>query len=211
MTDVLTQFQTCPDGIKRLILRKYQKLTRDENLRNVNCTKWVFHAMIPDDDHKYMYAMFECDGIHCLVRTNPLYHNHILSCGVLKVRGLGLHYGIDITCDDDGTCVFQTIAPTSSLFTNEELLRITRALCNILRFMKRITRPDDQVREMLKNVSIQVQKAILMFTHKQCGPNVLAAMTPRRRVRKLDHERLSSDMIRIIQSILAPRTLMMWV
>ena len=74
------------------------------------------------------HAMFECDGIVCLVRAQA----ECIECGVVKTRGIGLQYGLEISKNE-----IRIVSPTSKSY------RIIRSLCNILHYASRITRPQD--------------------------------------------------------------------
>lgn len=196
MDDVFARFKELPNDIKRVILRKFQLLVREDNKRQVRCIQWI---RLGSPELPLLSAMFECDGVKCLITDRTI------ECGVTKERGFGLQYGLTIARTDQLT--FDTISPTSKAFTNEELKRILRALCNILSYVARITRPQDDIRDMIQAFAKQTVHKIGQQTKQRAA---LCGIAPRYHVPMRDLPALSADMRKIARSLLAPKRVMMW-
>ena len=183
--DVLQHFKALPDDLKRLILRKFQIMTKRENKREVKCLKLFVsfpqHAM----------ALFLSDGIVCLVTASKL------ECGVEKTRGLGLRYGVVLETNPSHVSI---ISPTSKAFTRSECERIIRAFCNIVNFVSRINRPEGAFIDTIKAFAQSIKTFIL---HED---NVLLLIPPKDRNSKAHVSKLKT----IVNSLFDCKRVMLW-
>jgi hypothetical protein len=145
--DVLQHFKALPDDLKRLILRKFQIMTKSENKREVKSLK--LFVSYPN----YAMDMFQSDGITCLVTASKL------ECGVKKTRGLDLRYGVKVLSHEHLTTII--VSPTSKAFTSSECVRIIRALCNIVNYVLRINNPQDAFVDAIKTLCQSIKTNML--------------------------------------------------
>ena len=183
--DVLQHFKALPDDLKRLILRKFQIMTKRENKREVKCLK----LFISPPQH----AMFQSDGIVCLVTASKL------ECGVEKTRGLGLRYGVVLEANQ-AHITHVNKSPTSRAFTRSECERIIRALCNIVNFVSRINRPDGAFIDTIKAFAQSIKTFIM---HED---NMLLLIPPKDRNSKAHVTKTKT----IVNSLFDCKRVMLW-
>jgi hypothetical protein len=144
--DVLQNFKNLPDDIKRIILRKFQKIKHRENRRHVKCLKLIISSPL-------RHALFQSDGIKLLFTPSQL------ECGVEKTRGFGLRYGVKVSGHEHITT--SIVSPTSRAFTINESERIIRALCNIVHYVLRINNPQDAFVDIMKTLCQSIKTNML--------------------------------------------------
>jgi hypothetical protein len=181
--DVLQNFKSLPDDLKRLILRKFQIMTKRENKREVKCLK----LFVSSPQH----AMFQSDGIKLLVTPSKL------ECGVEKTRGFGLRYGVVLEANQTHVA---HVSPTSRAFTRPECERIIRAFCNIVNFVIRINRPEGAFIDTIKAFAQSI-KAFVM--HED---NMLQLIPPKDRNSKAHVTKIKT----IVNSLFDCKRVMLW-
>lgn len=227
--DVLESFKEMPGDIKRKILRTFRIMKVKEQLRPVRVTHTTntpnimeyyrtFIPNIPYETRYYHYSsIWICDGVKCLLLYSTLTAS--IECGIEKERGLGFRYGIKFIDKTstfnsathqmdpvDGLNQLQSIAPTSRAFTPAELVKIVRALCNVIRYVSRLTHDTEFINNMKHLASLAKDKLLGSLKSKTPWTIVAPGYNPRVR----DQEQLCRDLHRVVKALLAGKTIMMW-
>lgn len=150
------------------------------------CVKWLNLCEL-----NMKHAMFECDGIICLVRAQA----ECIECGVEKTRGIGLQYDLKISKNE-----ITIVSPTSKAYTADECVRIIRSLCNILHYACRINRPQDDLLQIIKPLMYLIKTKITSV-------NNISTIIPQKYHR---NNILKLQIKKIIKSVLDHQNIKFW-
>jgi hypothetical protein len=143
----------------------------------------------------------------------------MIECGVTKNRGFGLRYGIkymdresefDYTANQmnttDNVNRLQAISPTSMAFTPPELLKIVRVLCNVIRYVSRLTRDTEFVNNMKRMANRTKEKLLESLESNSAWAIVAPGYGPK----VSDRLQLCKDLHKVVKALLSGKTIMMW-